>query len=119
MVKRRGRKKGPSLVYQFQRSMESGDASDKEAPPSDPKSNNLMQKEWLKAISRVVEKNCHQLILNGHGELGETAQFWCKTRRVKIVKTMISLENAAQAANISNQDHMLTEFKHICDHAKH
>ena len=55
MVKRRGRKKGPSLVYQFQRSMESGDASDKEAPPCDPKSNNPMQKERLKAISMVVD----------------------------------------------------------------
>ena len=35
--------------------MESGDASDEEAPPCDPKSNNLMQKEWLKAISMVVD----------------------------------------------------------------
>ena len=33
--------------------MESGDASDKEAPPCDPKSNNLMEKEWSKAISMV------------------------------------------------------------------
>ena len=35
--------------------MESGDASDKEAPPCDPKSNNLMQKEQLKAISMIVD----------------------------------------------------------------
>ena len=35
--------------------MESGDASDEEAPPCDPKSNNLMQKEWLKVISMVVD----------------------------------------------------------------
>ena len=35
--------------------MESGDASDEEAPPCDPKSNNLMQKEWSKAISMVVD----------------------------------------------------------------
>ena len=35
--------------------MESGNASDKDAPPCDPKSNNLMQKEWLKAISMVVD----------------------------------------------------------------
>ena len=35
--------------------MESGDASDEEAPPCDPKSNNLMQKERLKAISMVVD----------------------------------------------------------------
>ena len=35
--------------------MESGDASDEEAPPCDPKSNNLMQKEWLKVISMLVD----------------------------------------------------------------
>ena len=55
MVERRGRKKGPSLVYRFQRSMESGDASDKEASPCDPKSNNQMQKERSKAISMLVD----------------------------------------------------------------
>ena len=55
MVERRGRKKGPSLVYRFQRSMESGDASDKEASPCDPKSNNQMQKEQSKAISMLVD----------------------------------------------------------------
>ena len=55
MVERRGRKKGPSLVYWFQQSMESGDASDGEAPPCDPKSNNLMQKEWSKVISMFVD----------------------------------------------------------------
>ena len=54
-------KKGPSLVYQFQRSMQSGDTSDEEAPPCDPKSNNQRQKEQLKAISMVVDmetKDC-------------------------------------------------------------
>ena len=35
--------------------MESGDASDKEAPPCDPKSNNPTQKEQSKAISMVVD----------------------------------------------------------------
>ena len=55
MVERRGRKKGPSLVYQFQRSMESGDASDEEASPCDPTSNNQMQKERSKAISMLVD----------------------------------------------------------------
>ena len=34
--------------------MESGDASDEEAPPCDPKSNNLMQKEQSKVISMLV-----------------------------------------------------------------
>ena len=35
--------------------MESGDASDEEAPPCDPKSNNPTQKEQSKAISMVVD----------------------------------------------------------------
>ena len=34
--------------------MESGDASDEEAPPCDPKRKDLMQKEWLKEISMLV-----------------------------------------------------------------
>ena len=38
-----------------QQSMESGDASNEEAPPCDPKSNNLMQKEWSKVISMLVD----------------------------------------------------------------
>ena len=35
--------------------MESGDASNKEAPSCDPKSDNLTQKEWSKVISMVVD----------------------------------------------------------------
>ena len=35
--------------------MESGDASDEEAPPCDPKSNNLTQKEQSKVISMLVD----------------------------------------------------------------
>ena len=35
--------------------MESGNASDEEAPPYDPKSNNIMQKEQSKAISMLVD----------------------------------------------------------------
>ena len=35
--------------------MESGDASDEEASPCDPKSNNQMQKERSKAISMLVD----------------------------------------------------------------
>ena len=34
--------------------MESGDASDEEAPPCDPKRKDLMQKVWSKAISMLV-----------------------------------------------------------------
>ena len=53
--KEEAEKKGPSLLYQFQQSMESGDASNKEAPPCDPKSNNLMQNERSKVISMLVD----------------------------------------------------------------
>ena len=53
--KEEAEKKGPSLVYQFQRSMESGDASDEEALPCDPKSNNQTKKERSKVISMVVD----------------------------------------------------------------
>ena len=42
-------------MHRFQQDMESGDASDEEAPPCDPKSNNLTQKEWLKVNSMVVD----------------------------------------------------------------
>ena len=59
LVKRYGRKKrqkkGPSLVYRFQRSMESGDASNEEASPRDPISNNQTQNERSKAISMLVD----------------------------------------------------------------
>ena len=55
MVERRGRKKGPCLVYWFQQSMESGDASDEEASPCDPISNNQTQKERSKVISVLVD----------------------------------------------------------------
>ena len=48
----RGGKKGSKW---FQQSMESGDTSDEEAPPCDPKSNNLMQKEQSKVISMLVD----------------------------------------------------------------
>ena len=53
--KEEAEKKGPSLVYWFQQSMESGDTSDEDTPPCDPKSNNLTQKEQSKAISMVVD----------------------------------------------------------------
>ena len=45
--------------------MESGDASDEEAPPCDPKSNNLMQKEWLKAISMLVDMETKDSLKRG------------------------------------------------------
>ena len=53
--RKKRQKKGPSLVYRFQQSMESGDASDKEESPCDPISNNQTQKEQSKAISMLVD----------------------------------------------------------------
>ena len=45
--------------------MESGDASNKEAPPCDPKSNNLMQKEQSKVISMLVDKETEDSLKTG------------------------------------------------------
>ena len=45
---------GSSLACWFLRSIESGDASDEEAPPCDPKRKNLTKKEQLKVISMLV-----------------------------------------------------------------
>ena len=53
--KEEAEKKGPSWGYRFQQSMESGGASDEEASPCDPKSNNQTQKERSKAISMLVD----------------------------------------------------------------
>ena len=64
-VERRGQNNGPSLVYQFQQSMESGDTSNEEAPPCDPKTNNLTQKEWSKAISMLVDMETEDSLKRG------------------------------------------------------
>ena len=45
--------------------MESGDASDEEAPPCDPKSNNLMQKEQSKVISMLVDMETEDSLKRG------------------------------------------------------
>ena len=47
------RKKGPSLACWFEGTMESVDASDKEAPPCDPKRKDLMQKEVVQNFIHV------------------------------------------------------------------
>ena len=70
--KEEAEKKGPSLVYQFQQSMESGDASDEEAPPCDPKSNNLMETEQSKVISMVVDMETKE----GLKRRAVTKKFW-------------------------------------------
>ena len=63
-------KKGPSLVYQFQQTMESRDDSDEVAPLSNPKRKDLMRKVWLKVISIFVamktkDSLTHQKIWHG------------------------------------------------------
>ena len=45
--------------------MESGDASDEEAPPCDPQNNNLMQKEQSKAISMLVDMETEDSLKRG------------------------------------------------------
>ena len=55
MVERRGRKKGSKFGVPVPAIHGIWDSSDKEAPPCDPKSNNLVQKEWSKAISMLVD----------------------------------------------------------------
>ena len=64
MVERRSEKKGPSLAYWFQRSIESGDTSNKKAPHCDPKRKDLTQKEWLNAISMLVAMETKDRVLS-------------------------------------------------------
>ena len=45
--------------------MESGDPSDEEAPPCEPKSNNLMQKEQSKVISMLVDMETEDNLRKG------------------------------------------------------
>ena len=45
--------------------MESGDASNEEAPPCDPKRKDLMQKEWSKAISMLVAMKTEDSLRRG------------------------------------------------------
>ena len=50
-------KKGPSLAYWFQQTMESADTSEKEAPPSNPKRKDITSYVWLKVISMLAAMN--------------------------------------------------------------
>ena len=45
--------------------MESGDASNEQAPPCDPKRKDLMQKEWLKVISMFVAMETKDVLRRG------------------------------------------------------
>ena len=65
MVKRRSEKKGHSLACQFGQTMESGDASDKEAPPTNPKKREPMRNTWLQVISMLVVMNTEDSLKQG------------------------------------------------------
>ena len=67
--------------------MESGDASDDEAPLCDRKSNNLMQKEWSKVISMLVDieteddlKRCAIMVIAKKIGLACAALLYYKTK---------------------------------------
>ena len=72
--------------------MESGDASDEEAPPCDPKSNNLMQKEWSKAISMVVDmetkdglKRCANMVITKKIQLACADLLYYKSKNILLL----------------------------------
>ena len=72
--------------------MESGDASDKEAPPCDPKSNNLTKKEWSKAISMVVDmetedslKRCAVMVVAKNIQLARADLLYYKCTNILVL----------------------------------
>ena len=58
-------KKGPSLAYWFQQTMDSGDASNKEAPPSNFKRKDLIRKAYSKVTSMLVAMNTEDSLRQG------------------------------------------------------
>ena len=72
--------------------MESGDVSDKEAPPCDPKGNNLLQKEQLKVISMLVDietedslKRCAIMVIAKKNGLACSDLLYHKTKSILIL----------------------------------
>ena len=73
--------------------MESGDAPDKEAPPScDPKSNNLMKTEQLKVISMVVDmetkdglKRCAVMVIAQKIQLAHADLLYYKHKYIQLL----------------------------------
>ena len=86
MVERRSENKGPSLAYQFQRFIESGDTSNEEAPPRDPKRKDLTKKEWSKVISMLVAMETEDSLRRG---------------AIKVVTQKFGLSHAEQKAHIN------------------
>ena len=72
--------------------MESGDASNEEAPPCDPKSNNLMKKEQSKAISMVVDmetkeglKRCAIMVITKKIQLARADLLYHKHKNILLL----------------------------------
>ena len=53
-IKRRRGEQGQNLVCWFEQMMESGDASNEEAPTTNPRKKDLTKSEWLEVISMLV-----------------------------------------------------------------
>ena len=93
--------------------MESGDASDEEAPPCDPKSNNLMQKEWSKAISMVVDmetedglKRCAIVVITKNIQLAHAVLLYYKSKNILLLlcTPMVLIYNSELGIIISSKN---------------
>ena len=105
-------KNGPCLVYQFQRSMESADTSDKEAPPCDHKSNNLTTNEQLKAISMVVDmetkdgiKRCAVMVVTKKIRLAHADLLYYKHKNILLLlcTPLVLIHNSEKGIIISSE----------------
>ena len=92
--------------------MESGDASNKEAPPCGPKSNNLMKKEWLKAISMVVDmetkdglKRCPIMVIAKKIQLAcaDLLYYKCKNILLLLCTPVVLIYNSELGVIISSE----------------
>ena len=92
--------------------MESGDASDEEAPPCDPKSNNLTQKEWSKVISMVVDmetkdslKRCAIMAVTKKIQLAcaDLLYYKCKNILLLLCTPMVLIYNSELGVIISSE----------------
>ena len=90
--------------------MESGDASDEEAPPCDPNSNNLTQKEQLKAISMVVDmetkdglKRCAGITKTIWLACADLLYYKSKNILLLLCTPMVLIYNSEVGVNISSE----------------
>ena len=92
--------------------MESGDASNEEAPLCDPKSNNLMQKEQSKVISMLVDmetkdglKRCVVMVITKKIGLACADLLYHKTKNILFLlcTPMVLIYNSELGIIISSQ----------------